>query len=142
MCILLRTLYIPLNVSINPQYRLLAFTCIFSFSSSGLPERKTLVCSVLALYVFLPKLLTIYIIRKAINTVYKQTYNNWELIIVNDGSNDYKTSIFMQEWGEIIKEEKKIKYMRFKYNYGQAFARNEAFLLSSGVISANFVIVP
>ena len=57
-------------------------------------------------------------IKKVINSVLKQTYKDFELIIVDDGSKD-KTD-------EIVKgiNDKRIRYYKLKTNKGACYARN------------------
>ncbi|AOC95311.1 glycosyltransferase family 2 protein [Flavobacterium sp. SH_e] len=70
-------------------------------------------------------------IADAINSVIHQTYNNWELIIINDGSND-KTE-------EIVKEaslkDKRIIYI-YQKNGRQGKARNLGISKSKGIYLA------
>ncbi len=69
-------------------------------------------------------------IRKAIDSVIHQTETNWELIIIDDGSQD--------STGEIVKkylQNKKITYL-YQSNSGVAAARNKGIELSKG----NFLI--
>jgi len=67
-------------------------------------------------------------IRESLDSVRRQTYKNWELIVVDDGSND-KT-------GEIVKEAQKgdcrIKLYKNDKNIGVSMTRNRAVSLSSG----------
>ena len=44
-------------------------------------------------------------IRQTINTVKKQTYNNWELLLVNDCSTDRSEEIIIKE----LKDDDRIK---------------------------------
>lgn len=57
------------------------------------------------------------ILKKAIDSILQQTYKNWELIIVDDGSTDDTKSVV-----ESIKD-KRIKYL-YKENAGPCAARN------------------
>lgn len=59
-------------------------------------------------------------IKETINSVINQTYTNWEMIIVDDASNDNTEEIV-----KAIKDER-IKYIRLKKNSGAATARNIA----------------
>ncbi len=56
---------------------------------------------------------------ECLTSVYNQTYQNWECIIVNDGSTD-NTHIIARQWLEI---DKRFKYVR-KENGGLSSARN------------------
>jgi len=64
-------------------------------------------------------------IKEAIDSVINQTYKNWELIIVNDGSKDNTE--------EIIKSynDKRIKYF-YQENKGVSAARNKALEVAKG----------
>ena len=59
-------------------------------------------------------------IKDTIKTVQEQTYNNWELILVNDCSVDNSKKIIEKE----IKKDKRIKLINLKENSGAAIARN------------------
>ena len=65
-------------------------------------------------------------IKKAVESVITQTLSNWELIIVNDGSDEKFPDSLLEEYVDYD-----IKYLDLKSNYGQAVARNEAFKASS-----------
>ncbi|GAB1445883.1 hypothetical protein MASR2M41_16150 [Flammeovirgaceae bacterium] len=66
-------------------------------------------------------------VREAINSVIHQTYKNWELIIVNDGSTDNSEE-------EILKiADPRIKYTK-QSNKGVSAARNAGLSLRSGKI--------
>ena len=59
-----------------------------------------------------------YIIQRAIESIVNQTYRNWELFVVDDGSNDdtkQKVEWFADE---------RIKYIGLNENKGACFARN------------------
>ena len=60
-------------------------------------------------------------IRQTINTVKKQTYNNWELLLVNDCSTDRSKEIIIKE----LKDDDRIKLLELEKNSGAAIARNK-----------------
>ncbi len=70
-------------------------------------------------------------IGASIESVFNQTYNNWELIVVDDGSID-STSKIVKEWH---KKEKRIQYY-YQENGKQGKARNLGISISSGVYLA------
>lgn len=65
-------------------------------------------------------------IERAINSVVNQTYNNWELIIIDDGSIDETKKIVTSFFND-----DRIKYF-FQENKGVNFARNKGIDLSIG----------
>lgn len=65
---------------------------------------------------------------EALQSVIAQTYNNWECIIVNDGSED-RTDLVAQEWQE---KDKRFKYL-VKENGGLSSARNAGIKNAMGV---------
>jgi len=74
-------------------------------------------------------------IRKAISSVYKQTYKNWELIIVDDKSTDNSYQVAMG----IIKEfkiENKVRILQNKKNKGYGFTLRKAISEGNGEIIA------
>ena len=64
----------------------------------------------------------------AINSIIKQTYSNWELIIVDDCSTD-ETSGLVQKF---LNEDSRIKFIRLKENSGACTARNVGIENSKG----------
>ncbi|EME8065136.1 glycosyltransferase family 2 protein, partial [Enterococcus faecium] len=61
-------------------------------------------------------------ITESVNSVQNQTYNNWEIIIVNDASTDdtqYKLE-------SMAKKDNRIKIINLEKNMGAAYARNIA----------------
>ncbi len=64
-------------------------------------------------------------ILAAVDSVIKQSYQNWELIIVNDGSTDDTAGKLIE-----IKDPRVITY--YQANKGQCAAANQAFSLSKG----------
>ena len=69
-------------------------------------------------------------IGETIKSVINQTYTNWEMIIVDDASNDNTEEVVQS-----IKDER-IKYIRLKENSGAATARNIAMENASGKFMA------
>lgn len=67
-------------------------------------------------------------IKDAIDSVINQTYKNWEIIIVDDNSEDNTEEIVK----EIISNNKNISYIKLNENMGAATTRNKAMELSSG----------
>ena len=66
-------------------------------------------------------------IAAAINSVIEQTYQNWELLIVDDGSSDNTDEIV-----ELYLEDQRIKYFKNKKNRGAAVSRNRALKKAKG----------
>ena len=64
---------------------------------------------------------------ETIQTVLNQTYSNWELLLIDDGSTDESAKICQQ----YLKEDARILYF-YKVNGGQASARNLGIKNSSG----------
>lgn len=70
-------------------------------------------------------------IKKAIDSLFIQTYQNFELIIVDDGSTD-GTDIYINDlYKEEIKNGK-IKYIKLDKNNGASFTRNEGLKIAKG----------
>lgn len=67
-------------------------------------------------------------ISESIESVCNQTYDDWELIISDDGSTD-KTCDIVNEY---IKKDKRIKLVRSSQNKGAAAARNTALDVAQG----------
>ncbi|MBV1922126.1 MAG: glycosyltransferase family 2 protein, partial [Pseudomonadales bacterium] len=65
------------------------------------------------------------VLPRAINSVLQQDGNDWELIVINDGSTD-NTSEVLQSW-----DNKKFSYVEQK-NIGLAATRNKGIKASSG----------
>lgn len=81
-------------------------------------------------------------ISEAIDSVVNQTYKNWELIVVDDGSNDSTLSII----NSYAKNDSRIKIIRNEKSVGQAIARNTAVKDSSGdflaILDADDIAMP
>jgi len=60
-------------------------------------------------------------IVRSINSVLNQTYNNFEIIVVNDGSTDKTAGIVKK----LINKHKEIKLINFSKGHSAAFARNK-----------------
>jgi len=67
-------------------------------------------------------------IADTIESVLAQTYQNWEMIIVDDCSNDDSISIIK----EYMKLDERIKLIELKQNSGAAVARNRAIEVANG----------
>ena len=67
-------------------------------------------------------------IEETIESVLKQTYQNWEMIIVDDCSND-DTKEIVEKY---IKQDNRIKYHLLEVNSGAAVARTKAMELAAG----------
>jgi len=67
-------------------------------------------------------------ISGTIKSVQNQTYQNWEMILVDDASTDKTVSIIE----EFVRNDKRIKLFRLVKNSGNGFARNEALEKASG----------
>lgn len=70
-------------------------------------------------------------IEESINSVIKQTYTNWELIVINDGSTDNTAEIVQKKQ----KEDKRIFYY-YQENGNQGRARNNGIKKSKGELIA------
>lgn len=66
-------------------------------------------------------------IKKCINSILSQTFKNFELIIINDGSTD-NTDLIVKQY---LKKDKRIKYIN-SLNEGQGAARNKGILKAEG----------
>lgn len=67
-------------------------------------------------------------ISESINSVIKQTYSNWELIVINDGSNDNTLNIL----NLFAETERRIVIINLTKNGGLPNARNEGCKLAKG----------
>ncbi len=66
------------------------------------------------------------LVEKAIRSVLEQTYQDFEIIVIDDASSD-NTSDVVTEF-----DDARIKYIKLQKNGGQCFARNEGIKISSG----------
>lgn len=67
-------------------------------------------------------------IKETIDSVCAQTYQNWEMIIVDDASPDGSTAFIKQ----LIQEEERINLIELEKNIGAAGARNRALEVAKG----------
>lgn len=67
-------------------------------------------------------------IGRTIESVINQTYDNWELIIVDDCSKDNTEEVVK----EYIKKDERINYYKFETNQGAAMARTESMKRAKG----------
>jgi len=67
-------------------------------------------------------------IASAIRSVQGQTYQNWEMIIIDDNSNDNSVDIVK----DIAGNDRRIKFISLEVNKGPAIARNKGIELASG----------
>lgn len=67
-------------------------------------------------------------IEETIESVLKQTYNNWEMLIIDDCSTDLGPDI-VKKYSE---KDLRIKYIKMEKNSGAALCRNKAIELSKG----------
>ena len=68
------------------------------------------------------------LLSKTIESVINQTYDNWELLLVDDCSSDNSATIAKK----YVKKDKRVKYIKLKQNSGAAVARNTALENSKG----------
>ncbi len=65
-------------------------------------------------------------VRQAIQSIVKQTYTNWELLVLNDGSTDNSEQIVREFTDE------RIRYVQNAENKGIVYTRNRLFELAKG----------
>lgn len=71
-------------------------------------------------------------IKRAVDSIIKQTYTNWEFIICDDGSTN-QTSQWLKQ---IVALDQRIKIIGYKENHGLAYALNECLKVSTGELIA------
>lgn len=77
--------------------------------------------------IIMPSYNTAKYIEKSINSILNQTYDNWELIIVDDCSTDDSDKIISN-----FLNDKRIKYFKNSKNSGAAVSRNKALREAKG----------
>lgn len=124
----------------------------YSFLLDIIEEACPQDCNVLFDYTFsiiMPTLNRKHIIEKAIDSALRQTYQKFELIIVDDGSTDGTEELIAQKYEKEIKEEK-IRYIRANHegvckarNKGLSEAKNEwiAYLDTDNLMIGDFLKV-
>ncbi len=63
------------------------------------------------------------VLKRALDSVVKQIYSNWELIVVDDGSTDETTDV-LRQWAIENSIDQKLKILASAKNRGVSFARN------------------
>jgi glycosyltransferase involved in cell wall biosynthesis len=71
-------------------------------------------------------------VLEAIKSVIAQTHNNWELIVVDDGSTDSSIKIV----NKLSTQDHRIKLFKNKHNLGAAISRNKAIEAAKGDVIA------
>ena len=67
-------------------------------------------------------------LNETIVSVLKQTYDNWELLLIDDASTDRSAEIIYK----YLNNEKRIVYVKLQENKGAAYARNKGIEYSKG----------
>ena len=67
-------------------------------------------------------------IEEAINSVLEQTFNDWELIVIDDHSND-DTALEVKKFSS---KDSRIKFISLNENLGPALARNQGISIAKG----------
>ena len=78
--------------------------------------------------IYIPTKNRLELLKKAVNSVLEQTYSNFELIIVNDGSTD-STAEYLDD---LSQKDCRIKIIHHKISKGACSARNDAIFSATG----------
>ena len=78
--------------------------------------------------IILPTYNRAQLLPRAVNSVLEQTYSNWELIIVDDGSTDNTKNVVEK----FLSKDQRIKFISYRENRGVNFARNRGIERSTG----------
>lgn len=98
--------------------------------ASGTPTKErllTLAATDVAFSIILPTYDRVHIIDEAIRSILEQTHQNFELIIIDDGSTDATESHIHNVYASDLAQAK-IVFIRFSRNMGVCFARNAGLL--------------
>jgi glycosyltransferase involved in cell wall biosynthesis len=77
--------------------------------------------------IIIPVFKNVNLLRDSLSSVINQTYDNIEIIVIDDGSNEYnKILIICKQF------KKKVKIIRFKHNKGVSSALNKGISISKG----------
>ena len=71
-------------------------------------------------------------LRQSIDSVISQTYDNWEMILTDDGSNDGSWELLES----LARTDNRIRLIRNRKNRGSGISRNKAIKLAIGVYIA------
>ena len=78
--------------------------------------------------IYIPTKNRVELLKRAVNSVLKQTYSRWELIIVNDGSTD-ETENYLNS---LAQSDTRIKVIHHAESQGACASRNEAIFSATG----------
>ena len=78
--------------------------------------------------VIMPSYNTASFVAESVNSVLQQTYQNWELLIVDDCSSDNSEAVLT----ELSSRDSRIRYFKLPVNQGSAIARNFALEKAQG----------
>lgn len=67
-------------------------------------------------------------IRDSVNSIFAQTYPDWELIVIDDGSID-DTSVILEEFAH---SDSRVRFLQNAKNMGVSYTRNRAVTLAKG----------
>lgn len=83
-------------------------------------ENEVLVSVIMPVYNGMP------LIKQSIDSLLRQTYNNWECIIINDGSTD-DTKVYIESLSD-----KRFRVYSFEKNLGRPYARQKGLDMATG----------
>ena len=67
-------------------------------------------------------------IQKSVESVISQTFQDWELIVIDDGSHDDTANILSR----LVEQDNRIRFFQNEKNRGVSYTRNRAVLLANG----------